>query len=715
MSAASVPYVLDRLPQTDDELYELVKTLWGITIPWTQVCPNHTTPFQAFADAYFARYPVSVWKASRGLGGKSRTLAYLGLTEATLLGAKVNILGGSGAQSVNVQEAMGEGWNHELSPRWMIEGETQYETRLSNGAKVRALLASTRAVRGPHPQRLRMDEIDEMELLILDAALGQPMEDVVKQIETQTVLSSTHHYADATMTAMIERAGDRGWPVYEWCIAKGSKVTTVRGDVPIEDVISEDTVLTRRGWKRVQHRTFMGVKDTVVVTLDDGRQLHCTADHRVATASGWVEAASLTSSSIVQTLARTAVPASIGSDVEVPAGVDMTSRTMGLGGPAVVPTMSGGVDTLQVVEVNAEPGAADVIDLDASRDGAVGQSLDSSVGQLLSVGASVDQAISILGADSSLPDEAAILALGTREQAFELRRVVSVTHGARVAVYDIGVEDEHEFVADGFVVHNCWKESNNKVDGWLTDGMVARTRDTVTQRMWEVEYDLQEPSHEGRAIDTDAVEKMFRKDLGEYDRKLAGREMWLPIGAKGSPFEEPERRAEYITGVDWAKEQDFTVISVYRVDCTPWRLVAYGRFHRQPWPVMVNALNKTANAYGGLVAHDGTGIGNVVDDLIDYERRLIKKEIMVGRHRMDMLTDYINAVEKGLVEAPRITSAYTEHKYATYGDIYEPGKSENHLPDSIASGALAWSRRKKTAKKAGPVPVGTRASSPWRM
>jgi glutamyl-tRNA(Gln) amidotransferase subunit E len=35
--------------------------------------------------------------------------------------------------------------------------------------------------------------------------------------------------------------------------------------------------------------------------------------------------------------------------------------------------------------------------------------------------------------------------------------------------------------------------------------------------MWQVEYELQEPSPEDRAINTDAVKKMFDKELGEYD------------------------------------------------------------------------------------------------------------------------------------------------------------------------------------------------------
>ena len=37
------------------------------------------------------------------------------------------------------------------------------------------LTASQKSVRGPHPPSLLLDEIDEMDLEIFDAALGQPM------------------------------------------------------------------------------------------------------------------------------------------------------------------------------------------------------------------------------------------------------------------------------------------------------------------------------------------------------------------------------------------------------------------------------------------------------------------------------------------------------------------------------------------------------------
>jgi hypothetical protein len=64
-------------------------------------------------------------------------------------------------------------------------------------------------------QRLRLDEVDELEIQLFDSALGQPMDK--RGIRSQVVASSTHQYADGTMTELLRRANERGWPVHEWC------------------------------------------------------------------------------------------------------------------------------------------------------------------------------------------------------------------------------------------------------------------------------------------------------------------------------------------------------------------------------------------------------------------------------------------------------------------------------------------------------------------
>lgn len=441
--------------RTEAQLKGFVKLAWGVEIPDVQVCPNHATPWRAFADAYFARHRVTVWKASRGFGGKSFLLALLGLTEAVTLKADVNILGGSGEQSENVHKYARQFWDHEGAPSNLLASDPlKRETRLAWGNVIKALLASSRSVRGPHPQRLRLDEVDEMELGIFDAAMGQAMGK--DGVPAQTVISSTHQHADGTMTEVLKRAAEKGWPVAEW----------------------------------------------------------------------------------------------------------------------------------------------------------------------------------------------------------------------------------------------CYRETET---GWLSPAEVEGKRQDVTAAMWSVEYDLQEPSPESRAIQPTSVEAMFKKSLGKFrganseyieiePPSMQCLECGLVAELDDQCSDCNSKKVEpmpYSTGADWAKKKDWTVIVTLNSNIQPARVVAFERTGRLPWPVMVGKFDERLERYGGAGTHDGTGLGDVVGD---HLASTAAGFVMTGRARSDLLSNYIAAVERGEVEAPMIEFMYNEHKYASVDDVYGSG----HLPDSIAAMALAW-------------------------
>ncbi len=448
--------------KNDGELALFVEKAFGVHIPDTKVCANHATPWRAFADAYFARYPIMVWKASRGFGGKSFLLALLGLVEAITLKASVSILGGSGEQSANVLKYGGEFWQYKAAPVNLLDSDIQRETRLTWGNTIKALTASQTSVRGPHRPRLRLDEIDEMPIKIFDAAMGQTMavvEDGEIVIPAQTVASSTHQHADGTMTEVLKRAAEKEWPVYQWCY----KETSAAG-------------------------------------------------------------------------------------------------------------------------------------------------------------------------------------------------------------------------------------------GWLLPSEIERKRLEVTAIMWETEYDLQEPSPESRAIQPDKAEAMFRAELGKFKGRngeyieieppalgceKCGNENVATKVCQNCGHDAIRFVGEYATGADWAKKQDWTVIITMRIDVHPVRAVAFERCGRMPWPVMVGKYERQVKRYDSQAAHDGTGLGDVVNDHLTV---MAHGFIMTGRPRSDLLSNYINAIESGDIVAPDIEFMRNEHKYASVDDVYGRG----HLPDSVCAGALAW-------------------------
>lgn len=216
-------------PQDDDWLHWWVKTYLGVHIPRERVCPHHHSPFEAFAHSYFARNSMCIWEGSRGFAGKSMQLSILNLTEMITLGANTRILGGSGDQSKRVNEYLrsenpntrGLLWDSPLAPRHLRGATSKTTVHLTNGAFVEALMASGTSIRGAHPSRLKIDEADEMDLDLFDAAMGQTMS--LGGVEAQTTISSTHHYPDGVMTELKRRARDNDWAYFTWCYKETMK------------------------------------------------------------------------------------------------------------------------------------------------------------------------------------------------------------------------------------------------------------------------------------------------------------------------------------------------------------------------------------------------------------------------------------------------------------------------------------------------------------
>ena len=232
-------------PRTDEELKAVVFRYLGVRIPDVQVCPGHSTPWRAFTDAYFARSPVSVWKGARGLAGKSFLLATLAWIEAVTLRSSVSILGGSGDQSERVHDYLRTFWLRPAAPSLALSSDpAKRRTRLVWGNRIEAQTASQRSVRGAHPERLRLDEVDEMAWKIFESALGQPMGrgDVL----SQTVASSTHQYPDGTMTKILRMAVERNWSVHEWC---WRETVAPHGWLTPEEVDRKRATMTAESWR----------------------------------------------------------------------------------------------------------------------------------------------------------------------------------------------------------------------------------------------------------------------------------------------------------------------------------------------------------------------------------------------------------------------------------------------------------------------------------
>jgi len=227
----------------------------------------------------------------------------------------------------------------------------------------------------------------------------------------------------------------------------------------------------------------------------------------------------------------------------------------------------------------------------------------------------------------------------------------------------------------------CYRESNNPIDGWLSDAQIEHKKQTVSAERWRVEYELGEPSIGNRAFDTNAVEKTFAKKV-PHSAIISQKKDYEEY-----QFEGHTNTEDYVIAADWARSQDYTVITVWRCTDVPMELVYYVRMNHLPWPVMIKKFNDLQQMYRAEGIHDATGLGDVVASMITDTNTWDFK--MTGAQRDDMLSEYVAAVERGKISGPQIESLYLAHKYASVEDLFSRSK-EFHLPDEVCSAALAW-------------------------
>lgn len=179
--------------------------------------PDHQPPFRFLSDVLTGRVTDFLVWASRA-GSKSYLAGLLTwVNSSAFSNLETVILGGSLKQSEKAFIAMNSFWsNSGLQDEFLLGEPTQSMTRWANGSQVSILAASPKAVRGPHPQRLILDEIDEMASDLYQASLSQPISK--RGLKSGVGKLSTNHRYGGVMDEAVEQAMTRGTAFYKWCV-----------------------------------------------------------------------------------------------------------------------------------------------------------------------------------------------------------------------------------------------------------------------------------------------------------------------------------------------------------------------------------------------------------------------------------------------------------------------------------------------------------------
>ena len=222
LSLSSTPYrdvgLASRLKlglDSDEELARFLKRYLGVRIPDTAICPEHHAPFSFVADIFFGRVVDAVIWSCRS-GGKSFNEALLTFLDSNFRSnCDTRVLAGSFYQGKRVYDTTLEFWGMPWWAQFLASEPTTAETLLKNASGFEVLSASQKSVRGPHPQRLKLDEVDELARDLFDAALSQPQSR--HGIPASVIMTSTMHRIYGLMQEVIDNRHKMGLKLYKWC------------------------------------------------------------------------------------------------------------------------------------------------------------------------------------------------------------------------------------------------------------------------------------------------------------------------------------------------------------------------------------------------------------------------------------------------------------------------------------------------------------------
>jgi hypothetical protein len=198
----------------------LIRLLNEPVVGTQRICNNtdHSAPFDILADIILERtYDYVLWTNRSG----SKTYLFGGFVtwfkSCTKRLFDTKILAGSEHQALLSYQAISDFWRLTDLQDEYIKGDMLVSRALwQNGSRVGILPASKKSVRGPHPQNLLLDEVDEIDGDVYDSALSMPQSKYGHP--AITAMFSTNHNIGGQMDVAIKQATEKGTKVYKYCV-----------------------------------------------------------------------------------------------------------------------------------------------------------------------------------------------------------------------------------------------------------------------------------------------------------------------------------------------------------------------------------------------------------------------------------------------------------------------------------------------------------------
>lgn len=249
----------------------------------------------------------------------------------------------------------------------------------------------------------------------------------------------------------------------------------------------------------------------------------------------------------------------------------------------------------------------------------------------------------------------------------------------------------------GWPVHTwSYREVMQSNGGFMSDEFIKNKRAELSQAQWDAEYENKGPQGGVRVFDKSHLDQLFNKRLGN----IPGHENqhW-----KLYPDDEV-KTGRFYHGGDWAREEHWTVLHTFQRTASGCQTAAWYRTNQKPYPQIIREVVAHIKEYRGPLAHDATGVGKALDDLL-VEGGLRRPSVFPvewTRQKLvrEMATFYQHAIENGEIVGPFIQFAYSEHEYLTEDML----RGSAHCPDSVAAAFMAyWLMRQNTSGRSNVI------------
>jgi hypothetical protein len=195
----------------------------------------------------------------------------------------------------------------------------------------------------------------------------------------------------------------------------------------------------------------------------------------------------------------------------------------------------------------------------------------------------------------------------------------------------------------------------------------------------------------------DMPELAYRQEvLGQFLEDVGSVFRGVDRIIKGS-FQPFEQHKQYVTGVDLAKLEDFTVLCVLDMD---GHLCAFDRFSELDWVFQRKRIVQLAQRYNARLLIDSTGIGDPVCDELYRENVRIDRYKFTNSTKKDLVETLSIMIENGQLSIPQVPELINELKLYGYkttssGNV-QYGAPEGYHDDCVVALALAAWQLKHT-------------------